>query len=1204
MKEASERAILKLRTLQNVYVSAVRKSSKNSGEKHPNTTLFRSSDILHPFLLAANYPNASPKLLDTSFKAMKTLMEANAICPGDGMNLVRVWMIQAQVVVSYSTKESSTSASSSTTSSSTGGGGNNGTSNKGGSTATLATASIGTSASGGLLSGTTTTTTHMDVASSMPTSSSPSSSLSQSALSTASSTTSWLGSFLSSSTSNNNNINSDSTTTATTTTSLSSITSSSTSPPKKKKMTNAVSTLSAVSSSHGQAGLGHLNAKDLEKLALDILSCLLQLLELRDLPVSSEQWVQSVTLCCLLYVPLRQTVRQAAHSTLPQVLTLLMKDKDATALAMNTWHDLLVCTVGLVPSNTIVGGGSSSSGHGKSKRKHPLLHGAFANCRLGEKDTAQPPSPSLSLELMSTLLEEVPTIFASKHKVKGSSGGGGGESVGQRTLGVIVQVLQQQNNHSPLQSLRLLQFVLVILQTQSKDWPVECRELTIRLIQPIPIATEALRKQPDFEDGYVYKVVVPNKGLPHVPTQIDTLRSLPPTILWRAALALETIKFMVQDQSLYNIWMHEDVLVQILESISDFCTIGASCQDHMNLLIIACRQTELGLGYSVETLTSIDSWRNGKHRNDTYILGDALWTGLVTILKMIDSLVNHSSSRRTNDTSDSPTDNDNNDHNDDDNYKAILETAFAPSLAVLQHNLKRFPASGTIVKRSLEGYFSLAKLSVQIPVLRQALLASLCRLSLPQWGTHDSTCLLRDHNIAALICLLNVMHRYYNHIDSEWSIVLQTFQELSVLAIASPHLTDNAYVGALSISAVYGRFAAFSTCLSNDSLIQFVDGLKTVSLLEQIPTIIATSNTNPVVGGANLLRIPDSRPFDNQTRDERESIGEKLMNIGVRAIYGGGNGSNGIGMGIGSNGGGGDGTQSEDVPLAERTRNSFFHDYHKDFCHRLSVGSKHPVLVDRVPFSFALLVDVAMTNSYRQQQTGTNIFTTLCSLAAESPTTTFFSMDTVAMLIMSYIAEDGELPINFTGPGKIMYSNPRQNQYLAVEQKAGVNDDGNGIKDNNIGTVQQVDLLRPLCECIRTVQSADVAEAGIAALHSIIESSGHELDVEAWTEVIQAVSSLPSSERSSGDKWSNSCQAAFRCLKLIVDDFLSHTDASTSARTSLLDCCSSFGSSRHDVNTSLTAIGLLWTIADQDAGTTAIDVRLYSLPQKKRNCAV
>jgi hypothetical protein len=55
------------------------------------------------------------------------------------------------------------------------------------------------------------------------------------------------------------------------------------------------------------------------------------------------------------------------------------------------------------------------------------------------------------------------------------------------------------------------------------------------------------------------------------------------------------------------------------------------------------------------------------------------------------------------------------------------------------------------VKRSLEGYFSLSKVAVKTgPLLRRASLTSLCKLSLPRWGTNDSSCLLWDHNVAAL----------------------------------------------------------------------------------------------------------------------------------------------------------------------------------------------------------------------------------------------------------------------------------------------------------------------------------------------------------------------------------------------------------------------------------------------------------------------
>jgi hypothetical protein len=1075
--------------LQTAYVSAVRKatnSTNSGGEKHPDTTLFRSSDLLHPFLLATNYPNASPKLLDTSFKAMKTLMEANAICPGDGMNLVRVWMIQAQVVVSYSAREQTSLPSLSS----------NHNGKKGGADSSHTFDS-------------------------------------NQATSQSSSSSSWFGGFLSSSSSssadnimhNNNNNNNNK--------------------HINHKKTNALSTLSAVSSSHGQAGAGIHNQKDLEKLALDILSCLLQLLELRDLPVSNDQWIQSVTLCCLLYLPLKQTVRQAAQSTLPQVLSLLVHDPAAFDLAIQTWHDLLACC----NSSSSSSSSNSSSTTSQQNKRKTSLKGAFAHCKYDAKDAAQPPSPPLSLELMATLLKEAPPELFPK--------------VGAQTLQVILKVFQKQqqqssssssttiasssSSSSPLEYLRIFQFVSVILQTQhdNQDWWTECRELVGRvLVQPIPIATEALRKQPDFEDGFIYKVANRNNltnasssinsGHNYYNNNLETLRGLPPATLWKATLALEAIQQMVQDMNLRNIWVHPDVIVQLLESTSDFCSIGASCEDHMNLLVLACREEpERALSYEAETL-SVDAWQRGTHRGEeSYILGDALWIGLDTVLKMIDAL-------------------------DED----LLESAFAPALAVLQHYLKRFPASGAIVKRSLEGYFSLSKISLNHALLRRALLTSLCKLSLPQWGTRDPSCLLKDHNVAALICLLNVVHRFYDSIGPEWSIVLQTFQELSVLAIASPHVSDNAYVGALSISAVYGRFAAFSTCLSDESLTHFVEALREVSLLDQSNMVASP------VRGADVLRMPEKGGAGSFGGEERETIGEKIMNIGVRAIYGSA-----------------DGAQPDDVPIAERTKNNFYHDYQMDVCRRLS-ASKHPVRVDGVPFSYALLADVAMTNSFRHSRCGGTILKQLCVLAAESPTTRHFPMDAVAMLILPMISGDDSLPTSFTGPGNVVYEDPRQNQYLAVERE---HESG-----PRIDSVSQVDLLRPLCDCIRTVEVASVAESGVQALHFILENCGDTLTADAWTEVIQAVASLPSGDRATPE-WANSCLVGFRCLQLIAGDFLNQTDHTTSARSSLLDCCSSFGSSRHDVNTSLTAVGLLWSIADQDAGTAAIDVSLGAI---------
>lgn len=1090
---------------------------------------------------------------------MKALMEADAICPGDGMNMVRVWMIQAQVAVSYSKNSSNT-------------------------TKDLAGGAQGATAAS--LAGT--------ASASLPQNSTIHSSASRDAkgvdsdtATSSSSTSSWFGSYFSSSGSTPAGGSSSSTAK-----SASSVAASAASAATSTiaKMTTSVTTKTAVSSSHGQAGSGHLNAKDLEKIALEILSCLLQLLELKDLPVSYEQWIHSVTLCCLLYLPqLRQNVQQAARSTLPQVLTLLFRDEKAAQLSVKTWDDLLTCALGF----TVTESG-----------KIPSLHGAFSQCRLGEKDSAQPPSPSLSLELMSVLLSESPETFFA--------------SVGSKTFGIIVQVLQNQSkvnsNALPVDFLKALQFALIVLQTQGTEYSAECRELIGRLIQPISLATEAIRKQAEFEDGFVYKVPIvkqlggsggvgsagngstsrsgvasPSTNLPSgnqppititMPNQnIDTLQGLPPTVMWKASLAMETLKaFVFHDSKKMSsaaktesndiasqnerkvstvfrsrdLWLHEDVVGQLLEATSDFCTIGASCEEHMILLILACRTAPnetKSLAYSAENLNSIEQWQKGKNNDNAYVLGEALWVGLNALLKMIDQLED-----------------------------TVLEQSFAPSLSVLQHYLKRFPASGTIVKRSLEGYYSLAKVSLDSPLFGRALLASLCKLSLPQWGSTDSSSQLKDHNVAALICLLNIIHRYYDRIGPEWPLVLQTFEELSTLSIASPHLSNSAYVGALSVSAVYGRFASFSACMSEESLSHFVIGLKDVAIADKSSSTIPSP-----IGGADI-QVPDKQTAVSSQGD-KASIGGKLMNMGARAIAWNTDGN----------------SQPEDVPVAERTKNTYYDDYQMDFMNRLA-SSKHPIRNKQVPFSIALLADVAMTNSFRQSRCGATTVRQFCDLASESTAARLFLMDMLTMLTMYHVSEDHGYPVSFVGPAKIVYADPRQNQYLAVEKSA------SSQGDVSQEAVSQLELLGPLCECISATEVSDMAETGLEALYSLLESTGHKLGGMTWIKVIEAISSVPSEKRSS-EEWSDSCQIGFRCLKLIVDDFLE--DAASAARTALLDCCSTFGSSRQDVNTSLTAIGLLWSIADQDAGTESVDRALAKLVllsgdarAEVRNCAV
>eukprot|EP00586_Coscinodiscus_wailesii_P011550 CAMPEP_0172507924 /NCGR_PEP_ID=MMETSP1066-20121228/207736_1 /TAXON_ID=671091 /ORGANISM="Coscinodiscus wailesii, Strain CCMP2513" /LENGTH=207 /DNA_ID=CAMNT_0013285663 /DNA_START=33 /DNA_END=653 /DNA_ORIENTATION=+ len=107
VKEASERAILTLRSLQSQYVSAVRASSSTSSKPHPTTSLFRSQDVLRPFLLACNYPDASAKLLTIGLNAIQLLIDGDSICPPDSVHIVRVLAIQANCCCQDVTKQGS-----------------------------------------------------------------------------------------------------------------------------------------------------------------------------------------------------------------------------------------------------------------------------------------------------------------------------------------------------------------------------------------------------------------------------------------------------------------------------------------------------------------------------------------------------------------------------------------------------------------------------------------------------------------------------------------------------------------------------------------------------------------------------------------------------------------------------------------------------------------------------------------------------------------------------------------------------------------------------------------------------------------------------------------------------------------------------------------------------------------------------------------
>jgi len=1056
VKEASERAILQLRTLQNSYVTAVRKASQASGGQHPTTALFQSQDLLRPFLLAANYPNASPELLDISLRGMSLLIKGNAICPGDGIHMVRVWTIQANVCASTLSTEKK------------------------------ATPNTGSS----------------------------------------SSSSSWFG-MLSSSTSD-------------------------------------------VSSS-GRQGIPQ-RKESSEKLALEILRCLVLLLENKHLPVTDEQWTASVALSCILGHLKVMVVQQAAKASLHQVLSLLFKSNHDHSI--ETWRDLLIL----------------------ASQERTSLRGAFSQCK------SSAPSPTLCLELVCQVARGNTEWFQDNI-----------EEIEMESMQVATALLQNTKSISFELVWRSYDFASVMLVTSlecddsndhdeigdkdSKDKLDEeaslepdseiedeelreldeCREqLIAALVKGISRATEICRNNDDFEDGYVYTGEVtqtkPNKPL---------VTLVPDSLLWRAGLALETLSVVLG--------RNPKCVVSVVEAVSDFATICASCRDHM-LQLVSCSQKSGIVANDTHddgdnsivlpslfrraeeiqsaALTSQKTSENAKNLPSTSCsVGDTLWIAFHCLLE---------TSRYVDE-----------------------ETSFAPLLAILQHFLKRFPGSREIVHYTLVGYNRLAHIiKTGNELQRKALVSSLCKLSLPSWGIHDSATLLQDHNIEALICMLRIVHKYRDNIMSEWYMVLWTLEELSTLSTSSPKLSDDGYKSALIVSDLYSRIAPLTTILSLESL---------SAVMEALIEIAQSPKTGRGTVSAEKLErtgLEDERLDKKGITKDEGSIGGKFISFAGKAILGSEKAENG------------NGSENQDMvaPIKlQRVKETYGEKYRQELLKRLTVArALRGELLANVPFSLLIMTDICLSNTFRFKTCGSIISSDLCKLAGSSEEARAYAMEALSFLIKSQLLEEKEIPAAFVGPAELVTEDPLRTQlFEVVAEKRTTEPDS---------SISQVDLLQPLCSTIKSTKEAGVAEAGISSLHSLLEGAGHNLNGKVWAIVIDAVSSVAGESSyhidRTGSDWSTSCMLGFRCLKLIVDDFLEELpppsdDSSIAPRKALMECCLSYGSSRHDVNTSLTAIGLLWTIADQDADASSIERALAKLVvlagdcrTEVRNCAV
>ena len=577
----------------------------------------------------------------------------------------------------------------------------------------------------------------------------------------------------------------------------------------------------AVSSSSGQSGQYTASSnKDMEKIALEILSCLLQLTELmKQEHQSTDMWTQSVSLCCLL-LDFQKTVQQAAHSTLPQVLGILYQTTDHHKFKLQTWEDLLLL-----------------ASYGPNK-KPPTLNGAFAQCRLDAAASAKappPPSADFALELMATVLRGKPDLLAVSDKYL------------SKTMGVTVALLQQisvNSVHFNLnKALRIYQWTLAVLQTQSTVAVNECRELLQHVLKPIRTATEACRSQQDFEDSFVYvgdssepssssgntTALLSNRSNRRLSSSADhsnpqqqqhlnrqhSKSLLPVGLLWKTGLAMETIYLLLSHysqvqnsfsnvddystgnddddnaQALYGLFDRQTTVI-ISETLSDFATVGASCQDHILQLVDVCDRTSNngsenavnvadGANSNNDSLMKSFTHEDDKHRSQNDNIKPMLFHRAEQLTKSgvggVDILFNNSDNRKaasktasktttandrkqsSNSSKDAPVmgetlwvafhgileiTNEILPNSSPDIKESLVESAFAPSLSTLQHYLKRLPGASDLARQSLKGYTQLANLcmpsaTAEQKLQRKALLSSLCKLSLPSWGKHNAS---------------------------------------------------------------------------------------------------------------------------------------------------------------------------------------------------------------------------------------------------------------------------------------------------------------------------------------------------------------------------------------------------------------------------------------------------------------------------------
>ena len=774
------------------------------------------------------------------------------------------------------------------------------------------------------------------------------------------------------------------------------------------------------------------------------------------------------------------------------------------------------------------------------------------------------------------------------------------------------------------------------------------------LINFISSSTDAYHKS-EFEDGYMFNQTERDslnigKDIGCADPTDEAVKNRRPTTqptashptpdllvandqLWRTYLSLDVIyslmcshleQIMLLDscsssdgsKSDDNVTMHKTSIGEIAKAASDFATISGSNRERILHVVIIAHEDTSAVGESSsaagklgEKFSDSSSARSGDMT--ACDSGLATWLSFKCVLALIQSLKRIVQLSKESEYS----------LQQQMHAHQILKEVFAPSVSVLQHYIKRISGSHVVLSQTLSAYEDLAYVSMALDsqeenLRRHAILTSLCKLCLPSWGKNRAHSQLKESNIDSIWVLLRIVHQQFDGIYDEWHAILSTFDQLARLSIKSSKLPVPYYKKASDIGGSLARLPKFTTCFSDEALLHFVTSL--VSLSKVV-------SSAPVVELASDLMRQNSESFDygdgkDDNANERTSISGKLISFAGRSLgFGGGSAQTTPNATL---------RRSHSVDSAGSQFSKVYSDDLREEACMLMMKMKISTprsTIRKLPLPLLLLCIVVEANSHRLKVVEEALALHLCDIVAESTASEYrtFAMDILVHFIpVSLLVPSG----NSTIPRNLIISAPsnldthKPLEILPSQQHS----DAKGESQTN----NDVNLLKILCETIEQTQQPETAEIGLNALHIVLEGTCQRLSENNLVGVIKTLADLSghakfdnaanSIDRSS-KLWANISTKSFQTFKLIFDNFLEPSDPKTlelrsdsaEEQESIVECCVSFGKSRHDVNTSLTATGMLWTLADQNPTPDTLNLVLSKLSNlalddrpELRNCAV